>query len=798
MMKDEGLFREVQTLRERLSRMSAASLHINASLDLDTVLQGVLDSARSLIDARLGAIILFDDGGDVEDYLASGMAPEERDLIWDVPDGPRFLEHLRQLQNPIRMPDLNGYVRSLGLRALSLPREVGSFLGAPITHREEQVGYVVLGNKGKSDEFTREDEEIVVMFAAQAALVISNVRRYREEQRARTDLEALVNTSPIGVVVLDARTGRVVSINQEARRIVGAVRLPDGPEDHLLEVVTIRRADGREGSLQKSSVAQVLASGETLRAEEIVIEAPDGRRITTLVNATPIRSEQGELVSVVVTMQDMTPVEELQRLRAEFLGMVSHELRTPLTTIKGSSATVLGSSAPLDPAEIRQFFMIIDEQVDHMRDLISSLLDVSRIATGSLSVNRQPVEVRGLLDQAKANFLGGGARNLIDIEVSGNLPRALADKQRLLQVMGNLLANASKYSPDQSTISVKAWQEDIHVIIAVTDQGRGISTEHLPLLFRKFSRLHGAGAHGGIVGDGLGLAICKGIVEAHGGRIWATSDGPGMGARFSFSVPVAEEPSYGVTMSSGRLYEGARQAGEECRVLVVDDDLQTLRYVRDTLLEAGYTPIITGDPTEVGHLIRMNKPSLVLLDYMLPDTDGVALMNEVPELADIPVIFLSGYGEDEIVASALEVGAIDYVVKPFSPTEVLVRIRAALRPPRAPGDFGYPKHFRVGDLAIDYLDRTVTVGGRPVQLTATEHQLLTTLSLNADRAMSQEQLLKAVWGAERGGDPRVLRSFVKSLRRKLGDDAARPIYILTERGFGYRIARPEHAKLKTG
>ncbi|MDE0232118.1 MAG: ATP-binding protein [bacterium] len=773
--------------------MSAASLHINESLDFDTVLQGVLDSARTLTDARHGVLTLLGDAGDVTNHLSSGMSPDESRRLWDVPNGHRFIDYLGEVQSPIRVADLQDYLRSLGLGDMPLPVEGGSFLAAPITHRGEHVGHIFLANRERGEEFTVEDEEVLVMFAAQAALVISNSHRHMEEQRARADLEALVNTSPIGVVVLNARTGQVVSRNQEARRIVGDLRLQDGSVDHLMEVVTIRRADGREVSLQEMPMAQVLASGETVRAEEMVIEVPDGRKITTLVNATPIRSEQGDVVSVVVTMQDITPVEELQKLRAEFLGMVSHELRTPLTTIKGSAATVLGSSSPLDIAETRQFFRIVDEQADHMRDLIANLLDVSRIATGSLSVHREPVDVGSLLDQARAGFLSGGGRNLVSIDVSRDLPPVMADRQRLLQVIGNLLSNAAKYSPDRSSVLMKASLDDQHVVISVTDQGRGIAAEHLPYLFRKFSRLHGASAESRSVGDGLGLAICKGIVEAHGGRIWATSTGPGMGARFTFSLPVVEEGASPMMMDSSRFLPGSAGLAEQRRVLVVDDDLQILRYVRDTLSEAGYVPIITGDPNEVGHLMRRNKPHLVLLDFMLLDTDGVTLMKDLPELAEVPVIFLSGYGEDEIVASALDAGAADYVVKPFSPTELIVRIGAALRPPRAPGDFGHPKHFRVGDLAINYLERTVTVEGRPVKLTATEYKLLTTLSLNADRAMSQDQLLKSIWGVEQAGDPRVLRSFVKNLRRKLGDEATNPTYILTERGFGYRIAKPQPA-----
>ena len=194
----------------------------------------------------------------------------------------------------------------------------------------------------------------------------------------------------MGVAVFDGRTGAPVSFNLEAARIVGGLQPPGRPLEHLLEVVTVRRQDGREISLAEFPLAQVLKTGETVRAEEIVIEMPDGRSVTTLVNATPIYSEEsGELDSVVVTLQDMTPLEEIERLRAELLAIVSHELRTPLAAIRGCATTMLDEGSALDPAEMRQFHRIIVEQADRMRVLISDLLDVARIETGTLCLSRR-------------------------------------------------------------------------------------------------------------------------------------------------------------------------------------------------------------------------------------------------------------------------------------------------------------------------------------------------------------------------------------------------------------------------
>ena len=284
----------------------------------------------------------------------------------------------------------------------------------------------------------------------------------------------------------------------------------------------------------------------------------------------------------------------------------------------------------------------------------------------------------------------------------------------------------------------------------------------------------------------MGLAICKGLVEAHGGRIRAASGGRDQGARFTFTLPVAE--GAGQAAAAGPAPSRSRPPGqgpEPVPILVVDDDPQALRFMRDALVEAGYAPITTGDPGELARILQAENPELVLLDLMLPETDGIRLMETVPELADRPVIFVSGYRRDETIAKALESGAADYIVKPFSPTELTARIQAALRR-RAE-----PEPFVLGDLAIHYEQRRVSLGGRPLPLTATEYELLRVLSVGAGGVSTYDALIRQVWAGEESVDPARVRTFVKNLRRKLGDDAGQPAYILTERGVGYRMGKPE-------
>ena len=777
-MSETGDFRhEAAALRERISALCAASLRIGSSLDLDTVLDEIANSARALTGARYAAIATLDEDGNPADFVTSGFTEAEHRAMEEWSDGPKLFEHFRDLKGPLRIADVPSHVRALGFSPDRLPW--GTFQGTPMRHRGVHVGNFYLVEKEGRGAFTDEDEEILVLFGAQAAAAIANARTYRDERRARADLEALVETSPVGVVVFDMTGGRPVSLNREARRLMESLANPGEPVEPLLGIVSCRFSDGREIALDRLPITDALSDAETVRAEEIVLSTPDGRSVTTLVNATPIHAPDGTLESVVVTLQDLAPLEELDRMRAEFLGMVSHELRTPLTSIKGSTAAVLSDTREFGLAETREFVRIVDEQAERMFGLISDLLDAGRIGAGTLSVAPEPTEVAFLIDQARTTFASGGGRHAVLIDLPPDLPRAMADRQRIVQVLCNLLANAARSAPDSSPIRVAAERDGVRVAISVADEGRGITPERLARLFQKHT--DETDSEGGIRGTGLGLAICKGLVEAHGGRIRAESAGPGQGARFTFTLPLApgtDAPGVGPHHPEPT----KRRAAES--ILAVDDDPQTLRHVRDALAEAGYAPIVTGDHRELAQIVRAEKPALVLLDLVLPDADGIELLRTVPELSYQPVIFISAYGRDETVARALEAGAEDYIVKPFSPTELAARVGAALR------RHADPEPFVLGTLTIDYDRYRVSVDGQAVELTPTEFGLLRVLSLNAGRVTTYEALLDQVWGGRNNGNWKVVRAFVKQLRAKLGDDAADPAWLFNVRGVGYRMPRP--------
>ena len=447
-----------------------------------------------------------------------------------------------------------------------------------------------------------------MMFAAQAALVMANSRRFRDEQRARADLEALIETSPMGVMVLERQppVSRCPSTGRPGGSSATWDRTTSSLEE-LLGMLTIRRADGSEISLGELTLAQAMQAGETVRAEEINISIPErpvgacpGER-----HPHPLR-QSGDVETFIVTLQDMAPLEELERLRAEFLGVVSHELRAPLSSIKGSVATLLGESDKMDPVEMRQFFRLIDQQADRMRELIGNLMDVVRIETGSMPVSPEPEEVARLVELARESFLQGGGRRNLQIQLGPNLPRVLADRRRVTQVLENLLTNAERFSPEWSIITIGAAVDgsprgDFRFRPGAGSVRRG-PAQPVPQVHARWTGRRPAGS---LPSPAWGCPSARGSWRLTGAASGPRARDLGLGMTITLTLPAAEEIVNRVRpvprWSGNR--PGPGTAGSQC-ILAVDDDPEALRYVRDTLTEAGFSPSSPHYPEEAFRLIE--------------------------------------------------------------------------------------------------------------------------------------------------------------------------------------------------
>jgi signal transduction histidine kinase/CheY-like chemotaxis protein len=445
--------------------------------------------------------------------------------------------------------------------------------------------------------------------------------------------------------------------------------------------VKLKQPDGSAYPPEQFPLERAIRDGERVWAEEIHVELPDGTVVPMLVNAVPIHSLDDKIAGGILALQDISAFEEVNRLHTEFLGMVSHELKNPLSNIKGAAYVGLKSRMPLDSAEVVEMFEMIHEEAQRMQSIMDDLLDINRIEAGLIPLAPEPESLEEILQEAREVFSRSRRSHHLVINISEDLPLVRVDRHRVLQVLENLLDNASKYSPPSSLISIEVEAESAYVTVQVKDRGWGIPPDKLPLLFNKFVRLDPERGNTAVPSIGLGLAISRGIVEAHGGRIWASSPGEGQGTTFSFTLPVYMGQS--VVDDDNKVQDvDADSPGEGATILVVDDEQHAILIVKRLLSEAGYRPVTTTNPFEIAKLIKSESPDLVLLDIRFPQASGFELFRAIRQCSTAPIIFLTASDQEDDTKQASALGAADYITKPYSATELLARIETALRQER--------------------------------------------------------------------------------------------------------------------
>jgi signal transduction histidine kinase len=279
--------------------------------------------------------------------------------------------------------------------------------------------------------------------------------------------------------------------------------------------------------------------GEVAVGEEAIIRQPTGREATVLSSAAPIRDSEGKLLGAVVVFEDISRLRELEREREEWTSVIAHDLRQPVTVVDGYARLLL-RHAEQQPAPVTEWIEHILVSTTQLTRMIADLLDVSRIEARRLTLDCRPVDfptlVRAVVERTAEVTQGHSVR----VRIGGEILPLLLDPGRIEQVLGNLLANAAKYSYPDREILVDVARRDAAVEASVTNQGPGIAAEELPKLFQRFYRTPEARANQP-TGVGLGLYITRGLVEAHGGRIWAESI-PSQTTTFHFTLPVRSTP----------------------------------------------------------------------------------------------------------------------------------------------------------------------------------------------------------------------------------------------------------------
>jgi len=296
-------------------------------------------------------------------------------------------------------------------------------------------------------------------------------------------------------------------------------------------------ADKQNGKVKAQGVFQRFLTGEEIRDEELEMRRADGSNVWISLSVRPTHDKEGRVVASRSVVVDITERKKLDQLKDEFIGLVSHELRSPLTVITGAVNTALTEGERLSPEETRQLLQDAAMEAEVLSHLLGNLLDLHRIQANRLSLHAEAISVRKVIRNTVEEMKHQSSAHQFTLDLPKKLPAVSADELRLERILYNLLDNAVKFSPQGGEIRVSIRQQEEHLVIGVSDQGVGISPADQTKLFEPFQRLEDSRPEG-VAGIGLGLLVCRRLVEAHGGRIWVESE-PGHGSTFFFTIPLS-------------------------------------------------------------------------------------------------------------------------------------------------------------------------------------------------------------------------------------------------------------------
>jgi PAS domain S-box-containing protein len=527
-------------------------------------------------------------------------------------------------------------------------------------------------------------------------LGVEDVTERREAELALARLAAIVQSSSDAIVATDL-DGVITSWNQGAEHIYGYT----AQEAVGQPFATLTPNEGNEG---EKIILERMRAGEHIKSFETVCQRKDGSEVGISLTLSPVKDAQGEVIGASRIARDVTErkraeestrvayeqemvaraeSDQASRLKDEFLATVSHELRSPLNSILGWARML--SENRIDGEKAARALEVIYNSAHAQNRLIDDLLDVSRIITGKLRLEMRVIEFPPIIEAAMDVTRPAADAKRIEL-VSALDPAAglvSGDADRLQQVVWNLLSNAVKFTPAGGEITVRLDREGASVTLAVSDTGEGIEPGFLPFVFDRFRQFESrpSRAHGGL---GLGLAIVRHLVEAHGGTVSAASRGRGQGATFTVTLPLAasrkgsSEPGRDRLAGAGEIPRSRAPLPDhlrDLRVLVVEDEPDARNLLSLTLMSYEAEVRDCASAAEALRILDEWRPDVLVSDIGMPFEDGYELMRKVrarePERGGlIPALALTAYARAEDARRALEAGYQMHIPKPVEPDEL--------------------------------------------------------------------------------------------------------------------------------
>jgi PAS domain S-box-containing protein len=513
-----------------------------------------------------------------------------------------------------------------------------------------------------------------------------------QSPEATSLLAAIVNSSD-DAIVSKSLDGIIRTWNDGARRIFGYE-----PEEIIgqpvIRLIPLNRQDEEPRILERLRRGERVDHFETIRVRKngehfpvsltiSPVKGPDGR----IIGASKIARDISELRRISQEREQLLESERAARMAAEtanrmkdeFLSTVSHELRTPLNAIVGWTEVI--EIGALSPEEVRKGVEVIKRNALMQAQLIEDLLDLGRISSGKMTLNLSPVDVAQIIRDALAAIEHAAQAKRITIKTMlGDVRGVLGDAKRLQQVLGNVLTNAVKFTPENGKVTLSTSRVNSHIEIAITDTGKGIAPSFLPQLFERFRQADSSSTrrHGGL---GIGLALVKQLTELHGGSVRAYSAGENLGATFTICLPVAalQEDSHSPIPTAADPSAAALADLHGIKVMAVDDDQDSLQVIKRILLSRNAEVQTATSVPEAVALFSKFSPDVLLSDIGMPGQDGYELIRQIRELPggrSVPAAALTALARSEDRTRALTAGFQSHISKPVAAAEVVAMVRS--------------------------------------------------------------------------------------------------------------------------
>ncbi len=517
----------------------------------------------------------------------------------------------------------------------------------------DEMAEVVRGFNQMVEELRSRDDKLKDWAGAREEELVKLSRSLEEErERLVTVLESIAD----GLIVLDSE-GQVLMVNKRVSEIFGAPReaLAGANLSKLIDQMHHRLVNPES---TEEKVRDLLRHPERMDEVTLELDQPGGQAIRLY--CMPVRGADGRVLGRIATALDLGRERELERMKAEFLSTISHELRTPLTSIKGAIGLIRGGATGALSVDARELLDIALNNTERLIQVINDILDIFQLERGQAIISPVAMSLSQSIALATQQVAHHAETRHIEIETRfpEALPAVKGDPRRVEQVLINLLSNAIKFSTPNHKVIVSVEKQEEAVAVSVQDFGRGMTRDFQDRLFRKFEHEKDSLTRES-QGAGLGLAICRHIIEAHGGRIWVESE-EGHGSTFHFTLPADGQ---GLPAKPTR-EEAHPVAMPRQLILVVDDDEDVARVIAFVFESLGHRVLRAHNGKEAIELARRHSPDMITLDLVMPDVDGFAVLRQLranPETSKIPIVCISIRPD---ATSAIAQGADFYLEKP--------------------------------------------------------------------------------------------------------------------------------------